>query len=433
MPADNPFQIMLFIFKPVWRYFWQWGWIIGPVFFAPFFWNSWVYFIRIRTMKKFKWQMLEIKFPAEVEKTPLAMEQVLATMHSILFKGGWWKRYIYEGRVQEWFSLEITTFEGELHFYIRTIAQFRDLIEAAIYAQYPQAEIYEAEDYVMNVPNVIPNETHNLFGSEYKLAREDAYPIRTYQDFEFESYEGKANVDPLAVIIESMSKLRQGEQAWIQIVIRPTDDGWKKASVDLISNLVGRQKKTSPGSYIAALLRKEVQDYAKGFIEAPFQKPEYDSFEFGEKKSDKPHSLMQFLTPLEKEILEAVERNVSKVGFETVIRVVYIAKKEVFNIPTFFQVGSGFNQFNTQHMNAIKRDNSTITACKFPFKKVKEMQRKRWLLFKYRIRMRPKKMFILNIEELASIFHPPGRIVMAPTTPRIQTKKGEPPHGLPVY
>ncbi len=432
MPADNPFQVMFYILKPAWHHFWIWGWIIGPVVFATFFWNSWVYYVRIRTLRKFKWQMLEIKFPPEVEKTPLAMEQVLATMQSTLFKGGWWKRYI-EGRVQEWFSLEITSFEGELHFYIRTIGQFRDLIEAAIYAQYPQAEIYQAEDYVMNVPMIIPNDTHDLFGSEYKLARDDAYPIRTYADFEFESFEGKANVDPLAVIIETMSKLRQGEQAWIQIGIKPTDDSWKKASEDLISNLVGRQKKTPAGSYIAALLKKEVQDYAKGFTQAPFQQPEYDPFEFGEKKSDKPHSLMQFLTPLEKEILEAVERNVSKVGFETVIRVVYIAKKEVYNIPTFFQVASGFNQFNTQHMNSLKRDVPTLTAAKFPFKKRKEMQRKRWLLFKYRIRMRPRKMFILNIEELASIFHPPGRIVMAPTTPRIQAKKGEPPPGLPTY
>lgn len=432
MPADNPFQVMSFILKPVWMIFWKWLWIIGPILFASFFWNSWVYYIRIRTMRKFKWQMLEIKFPTDVEKTPLAMEQVLAIMHSILFKGGWWKRYI-EGRVQEWFSLEMTTFEGELHFYIRTIDQFRDLVESAIYAQFPQAEIYEVEDYVMNVPVVIPNETHNLFGSEYKLAADDAFPIRTYKDFEFESYEGRGNVDPLAGITEAMSKLRQGEQAWMQIIIRPTDDKWKKDSADLISKLVGREKKKSLGSYTAALLSKELGDYLYGFMKAPFENPEFEPFEFGEKKSDRPHSLMQFLTPLEKEVLEAVERNVSKVGFETNIRVVYIAKKDVYNIPTFFQVASGFNQFNTQHMNALKRDNKTLTASKFPFKKRKEMQKKRWLLYKYRLRMRPKKMFILNIEELASIFHPPGRIVMAPTTPRIQAKKGEPPAGLPTY
>ena len=418
--------------KPVLRHFWQWGWVIGPIAFVPFFWNSWVYYIRIRFMRKFKWKILEIKFPPEVEKTPLAMEQVLAILHSILYKGSWWKRYI-EGRVQEWFSLEMVSFDGELHFYIRTLAQFRNLAEAAIYAQYPQAEIYETEDYVMNVPMVIPNETHNLFGSEYKLARDDAYPIRTYKDFEFESYEGKANVDPLAGIIEAMSKLGQGEQAWIQIGIRPTGDDWKKASEDLISKLIGRQKKAPSGSYVAALLKKEVQDYAKGFVQALFKQPKFDPFEFGEKKSDKPHSLMQFLSPIEKEVLEAVERNVSKVGFETVIRVVYVAKKESFNIPSFFQVASGFNQFSTQHMNAIRRDNVTLTAAKFPFKRRKEMQKKRWLLYKYRMRFRPRKMFILNIEELASIFHPPGRIVMAPTTPRIQAKKGEPPPGLPTY
>ena len=376
--------------------------------------------------------MLEIKFPPEVEKTPLAMEQVLAILHSTLFKGAWWKRYI-EGRVQEWFSLEMTTFEGELHFYIRSLAHFRNLVEAAIYAQYPQAEIYEVEDYVNNVPMIIPNDTHDLFGSEYKLARDDGYPIRTYESFEFESYEGKANVDPLAGIIEAMSKLGKGEQAWIQIGIRPTDDSWKKAGEKIVLKLAGRAEKVEDKSYVMALLKKEVEDYAKGAVQAPFKTPEFDPFEFGEKKDGKLHSLMQFLTTGEKEIIEAIEKNIAKVGFETVIRVVYIATKEAYTIPNFFQVASGFNQFSTQNMNSFKRDATTLTAAKFPFKKRREMQKKRWLLFKYRMRFRPAKMIVLNIEELASIFHPPGRIVMAPTTPRIQAKKGEPPAGLPTY
>jgi hypothetical protein len=383
-------------------------------------------------MRKFKWQMLEIKFPPEVEKTPLAMEQTLAILHSTLFKGSWWKRYT-EGRMQEWFNLELTTIEGELHFYIRTINQFRNLVEAAIYSQFPQAEIYEVEDYVNNVSAVIPNDTHDLFGSEYKLARDDGYPIRTYESFEFESYEGKANVDPLAGIIEAMSKLGKGEQAWIQIIIRPADDSWKKAGEKIVLKLAGRAEKIEDKSYVMALLKKEVEDYAKGAMQAPFKTPEFDPFEFGEKKDGKLHSLMQFLTTGEKEIIEAIEKNIAKVGFDTAIRVVYIATKEAYTIPNFFQVAAGFNQFSTQNMNSFKRDGVTLTAAKFPFKKRKEMQKKRWLLFKYRIRLRPKKMFVLNIEELASIFHPPGRIVMAPTTPRIQAKRGEPPAGLPTY
>lgn len=437
--VQNPFALPLLVFGYIWKYFLLWGWVFTPVLLAPFLWSAWVYYIRIRTLKKFKWQMLEFRLPPDVEKSPLAMEQVLAILQSTYFKGSWWKRYV-EGRVQEWFSLEITSFEGELHFYIRTLAHFRNLVEAAIYAQYPQAEIFDAEDYTANVPRLIPNETHNLFGCEYKLARENGYPIRTYKDFELKtevSKEGGSNialVDPLAGITETLTRLKRGEQAWIQIGIRPADDKWKNLAMETVLKLVGRPKKEMPqGSYTLALLKKELTDYATGALQAPFKTPEFEDFQWGPPKSDKPHSLMQFLTSGEKEIIEGIERKVGKVGFDTVIRVVYIATHEAYTIPTFFQVASGFNQFNTQHLNAIKRDGKTITAAKFPFKKMKETQKKKWLLYQYRIRGRPKTMFIMNIEELASLFHFPGRVVMAPSLPRVQAKKGEPPAGLPGY
>ncbi|MFY9493333.1 MAG: hypothetical protein WAP55_02570 [Minisyncoccia bacterium] len=437
---ENPLTLPLTVFGFIWQQFWVWGWLALPLLLAPLIWRAWIYYIRIRTMRKFKWVMLELRLPSDVEKTPLAMEQVLAIMHSTFFPGSWWKRYI-EGRVQEWFSLEMTSFEGELHFYLRTIAHFRNMIEAAIYSQYPQAEIFEVEDYTVNVPMFVPNETHDLFGSEFKLAREDAYPIRTYEAFEFkaESREGMSNisnVDPLAGVVETMAKLREGEQAWIQFGILPVGDDWKKEGDKVALKLVGRPKKEDPqGSYTLALLKKELSDIAAGAAQAPFKAPEFEPFQFGPPSSDpkQPHSLMQFLTSGEKEILEGVEKKIAKVGFNSMIRVVYIAKKEVYNIPTFFQVSSGFNQFNTQNLNAIKRDNKTITAGKFPFKKIKEMQKKRWLLFKYRLRFKPATMFVLNIEELASLFHFPGRVVAAPTLPRVGAKKGEPPAGLPSY
>ncbi len=436
---QNPFSLIFDILGVVSHHIWLWGWVFLPILLAPFLWDAYMYHIRIKTLKKFKWQMLEFRLPPDVEKSPLAMEQVLAILQSTLFKGGWWKRYV-EGRVQEWFSLEITSFEGELHFYIRTLGQFRNLVEAAIYAQYPQAEIFDAEDYTANVPAIIPNETHDLFGCELKLAREDGYPIRTYKDFELKtesSKEGGSNislVDPLAGIAETMTRLKKGEQAWIQIAIRPTDDGWKKVAMETVLKLVGRPKKEVPqGSYMWALLKKELSDFAKGAVQAPFKTPEFEPFEWGSPKSDKPHSLMQFLTSGEKEIIEAIERKTSKVGFETVIRVVYIGTKEAFYIPTFFQVASGFNQFSTQNLNSIKRDGATLTAGKFPFKKFKEMQKKKWMLYKYRIRGRPDTMFVMNTEELATLYHFPGRVVMAPSLPRVQAKKGEPPAGLPSY
>ena len=140
---------------------------------------------------------------------------------------------------------------------------------------------------------------------------------------------------------------------------------------------------------------------------------------------------MQFLSPGEQDVVKAIERKLSKVGFENVIRIIYVARQEVFSIHTFFSVVSGLRQFSTQNLNAIKWNSSTLTAASQPFKKRKEIFRKKWLLYKYRLRYRPAKMNILNIEELATLFHFPGRVVASPTLPRIQAKKGEPPAGLP--
>ena len=46
---------------------------------------------------------------------------------------------------------------------------------------------------------------------------------------------------------------------------------------------------------------------------------------------------------------------------------------------------------------------------------------------------RPGGSYVLNTEELATLYHFPGRIVApAPAVPRIEAKKGEAPPGLPV-
>ncbi len=429
----QPILLVWQILGPTLKFVGQWWWIVGPLMFGPMLWDSFQYYKRVQTLISFKWQLIEIIIPPEVEKTPLAMEQFFAVIQSALFKGSWWRRYM-KGRVQEWFSAEIVSLGGELHFYIRLVDQYRNQVESAIYAQYPQAEIYDVEDYTKNVPLEVPNETHNLFGAEFGLAKDSAYPIRTYHDFEFETDEGKGNIDPIAAVTETMTKLKDGEQFWIQIGIKPTDDGWKKKGDELVAKLLGKPKKAAPpGSYVLARLGKELGDLASGVTQAPFKTPEYEEFKFGAAKSDGPASLMQYLSTGEKEIIEGIEKKISKVGFETIIRVIYIARKEVFYVPNFFSVVGAWRQLGTQHLNAIKWNGATITVGKFPFAKSKETFKKKWLLYKYRLRYKGDRSFVLNIEELATLFHFPGRYVATPTMPRSQAKKGEPPMGLPTY
>ena len=192
--------------------------------------------------RNLEWILLEIVPPRDIQKTARAMEQFFAALHAVHGIPNWYDRN-FLGIQSYLFSLEIISQNGEIHFLIRTLPRFRDLIEANIYAQYPEAEITQAIDYVDLVPADIPNEDYDLFGSELILMKEDAYPIRTYPDFEKDIAMDEQRIDPMASLLEVMSKLEQGEQVWIQTLIRPVYDDWKKEGEKLRDKLVGRAEK----------------------------------------------------------------------------------------------------------------------------------------------------------------------------------------------
>lgn len=419
-------------------------WVPLPFILGKMLWNSWLYYKRTEFVTNLKWVLLELAVPQDVIKTPLAMEQIFTGIHSALYPGSWWQRYV-NGRVQEWFSFEIVSVGGDIHFYIYTVDRFRNMVESHIYAQYPDAEIFEVEDYTRNIPQAPLKEDYDITGAELVLKKPDAYPIRVWRDFEFESKEGEANIDPMAGLLESLSSLKEGEQFWLQFGLKPVGDDWKKEGEAIVAELAGKKApskgKEKKSSHFLSVLTKELGDFAFGAIQAPFKIPEYDSLKLNksaEAKEEGPTSQMMHLTPGEREVIEAIEKNITKVGFETAIRAVYISPKEIHNPQTFFAVASAFRQFSSQNLNNIGWNRKTLTFSEWPLPwpkiipKSAGRYRKRWLLFKYRFRWKPEKPSVYSVEELATMFHFPGRIITTPTLPRIGIKKGEPPAGLPI-
>src|SRR3989304_9992227 len=149
--------------------------------------------------------LLSIRLPRENERLPIAAEQMFASLHGLLrFTPG----------VQEHLSLEMTSSTAGVHFYVYTPRQFKNFVESQIYAQYPDAEIREALDYTQSVGS-----GSNAAAAELTLAKEFLFPIKTFRDFE---------VDPLSAIKSAIATQKPGEQAWIQILIRPVDDFWQE-------------------------------------------------------------------------------------------------------------------------------------------------------------------------------------------------------------
>ena len=124
-------------------------------------------------------------------------------------------------------------------------SKFRNFIESLIYSQYPEAEIQEVEDYTHSVPKNTPNREWDLWGVDFKLAKNDAYPIRTYKYFQEEVTKGM--IDPLAELADVIAGLPPGQQIWLQFVVTPEHDkDWQGAVKKLADKLSGKEVKSDP-------------------------------------------------------------------------------------------------------------------------------------------------------------------------------------------
>ena len=265
-----------------------------PIMLFPLFMYVWMNHIITKYLTSVQRVMLEIIPPKDIEKSPQLMEG--------LFDGiaGSDKSYpIYESHVQgivpPTFSFEIVGGEGRVHFYIRTPVIMRNLIEAHLYAQYPDVQIVEVDDYVNEVPKNIPNDEWNLWGADFQLTRPDAYPIKTYHYFE-ESVTGKM-IDPMAGLIEVMGKLAPGQKLWLQYIISPerSSTWYDKEGKALMDELTKGKPEKKPG--VMSMLMSGFGGFIGSLMRALTGTPDPE-----EKKSDAKKDLgpIEFrLTPVQ--------------------------------------------------------------------------------------------------------------------------------------
>ncbi len=430
-------------------------WIWIPLFLFYLTKGFWLKWKRTLYINEMDWILLEVIPPKDIKKTAQAMEQFFCGLHGTQGGKNWWERNI-SGEVQRWFSMEMVSLGGEIHFYIRTVSRFRNLIESNIYAQYPDAEISQVADYVDSVPEDIPNANYNLWGTEYILNKEDAYPIRTYFEFEKEATSEEQRIDPIATLMEIMSKMGPREQIWIQTLIRPVGDAWQKKGEELRDKLVGRKKEKKQG-----LIKQEAIGWKDASKSVAHQLATGESLEAPageEKKTDTP--FLWTTTKGEQETISAIERNISKLGYDTIIRFIYLADRDVYQRPYVNAVTGAYKQLNTQDLNGFKASGKISTDAldyRIELKGPRESYRAKRVFADYKkrdfiqhsdnipylkyhlferlpilrwifIRTKP---FVLNVEELATIYHFPIETVRAPLAPKVEARKREAPVDLP--
>lgn len=399
-----------------------------PLFLFFILKDTWLKYVKAFYLANTKWVLLEIRVPREIAKSPKAMESIFAGIHGTGRLGNIYERY-WKGFFVPWFSFEIVGNSTGVHFYVRCSTFFRRVIESQIFAQYPSCEINEVEDYTKALPSSMPHNEWSMWGTEYILIKPDAYPIRTYEDFTLEKValkEEERKIDPLSSLMEFLGSLNEGENIWIQMLVRPAGDSWKKEGQQLISKLAGREPKLEEPTITKIIYSI---DRAIGGVSATVP----------EKKESAILPRIMNLTPGEVDVVKAIERNISKIGLEMGLRWIYIAKKDKYNIVAVPAMNGIFRQFSSPTLNGFKPNKLITTSIDYILKGTRETMRKRRLYNAYRLRsffMPPynkrSKSFVLSSEELATIYHFPGEVVHAPGFARIEAKKGAPPTNLPM-
>jgi len=385
----------------IWEIIKKWYWLFLPfLLFKPFLFY-WLWWRQEIWNDKQKSILLEIKIPKEILKPMRAMESVFSGLWQIHTPANWIEKW-WDGQELLSYSFEVAAIDGIPHFFVRCPPESRKLIESHINSQFPEAEIFEVEDYTQKVPQSIPDDNWDLWGTDYALKRDNAYPIKTYHDFETErEAKEEKRIDPMAALLEGMSRLKKGEQIWVQIRIK-------------------------------AILAEMIEFMISGG--APAKE---------EKKTETLPPEMK-LTPGEKEVVAGIEKKMGKLAYETFIRFIYLGEKKVFFKPNLRLPMSYFTNFVTDNLNAPIPCSPTITKVRrnwydsfwFPQRRLYLKKRRTFRRFVTRLPYyfpQPGGTFVLNTEELATLYHFPSKVqTPASLLPRVEAKKGEAPLELPV-
>ncbi len=391
--------------------------------------NIWLIFKIADYIEAIEWVTLEVRIPKDNLKTIKAMEQVFASLHGTYSYGiKRWDRY-FKGKVEDWMSLEIAGFSHGVHFYIRCPTKYRKLVETAFFSQYPDAEIEEAEDYTGLLPANLPNNDFDIFGTDFVLARDNAYPIKTYPAFEHPVVE-EQSLDPIATIAEVMSNLKNNELIWLQLLVRPTGNEWTKTAKALIDRLTGKGK---GGGFFDSII-----EFVRNLLMAPLELPVWGG-------GDKPVAPAERLTPGKQDIIKAIEAKLGKLHFEALLRFIYIDKKDEFTDENITAVMGSIRQFAALEMNSFRPNLKTMTiprAVGKLFRKERLSRRKQLLYWHYLNRDMPQlspfrfplkfQASIFCTEELATVYHPPLSVVTPTKLKVLESRKGGAPVNLPV-
>lgn len=302
---------------------------------------------------------------------------------------------------QDFFSCEYVILSGELQFFLVMPRSLKSLFEKQVTAFYSDIFIEQVEDY-----NIF-RQGYKATGMYVKLAKESMYPIRTYQFL---------GSDPFNNIANTLSKISSDEGAAIQVMLRPMGDGWQEKGRKIASDLF--QGKKSKKSLISKL---NIFSWIATLIRILVQGAENEKFTDSADSHESTRT-----TPLMDEQVKSMETKNTKVGFETVIRIIGSAKSMYRAKQIVGDAMNSFAQYNSPNGNSFSKTKYFSKSALLKGFIMRDIKRG-WLK-----RFTDTSKMILCSEEVASVFHFPNiKYNKSPVIKWQEFKIAPAPHNTP--
>lgn len=284
------------------------------------------------------------------------MEQLLSSLKS-LYRGTF-SAWVLG---QDYISLEYTAHKNEIYFYIVVPRKAKLLVEKQIIGFYPDCIITETGEV-----NIFEGKEH-IAWEVMLLKKWYEFPIRTYQKLESDSTNS---------LLSALGRLGDNSSATIQVLLQPVDDDWQ--------------------DHIKRMIRKEEKNWGKkhyfSFNPIVWMRSLIELFVVNPEEKDKTPPTEDDKDPIDDEGL--MKEKVKKTGYKAVVRIITTADDEHIANTELKNIISSFSQFASPAYNRfkpVKYKSLSVLIHYYIFRQFS------WL----------QKSFILNIEEIATLFHFP--------------------------
>ncbi len=318
-----------------------------------------------------------------------AMEQLLTSLASLRPEGNFLKKMFFEAP-NIVFEIANPSSSEEIFFYLSVPKRYRESAEKQIHSFFPHAVVEKVTDYTIFSPGSF------AAVSILELKESHALPLKTYRNL---------GVDPLNEISNSLSKLAtEAEGAAIQILLSPAGTAWRGEGHKIAQRMQEgkRLKDARKSDSLTAGLGKNMVSA----LSPPKKTPTVPE----EKK-------VVSLTPEEQELVKSIDGKTSKTAFRVNIRLLASAATQERAEEIVAHLENAFGQFENPEVNSFR---------------IKKRVKDKTAVYDYIFRnIDDESIMILNVEELASIFHFPISTTATPKIKWLKAGAAPPPVNIP--